>query len=384
MKYLSFDIECCDGKHICEFGYVLFDESFGIIEKECLLINPEHRITLSGKKSRGDMTLCFSDKEYFAAPTFPHRYETIRALLYAPDTVIVGFSLQNDVGFLATACADYGLPPLKFRYKDFQRLYRGYTHANKDVSVGGFVEELGIEGIRFHKSDDDAYAVVLGLQKIAEKEGLNLAETLLMMEEERQKLLREVAREKAKKRLAKIVEGNKKVQNGFLRNYVQKLKRNKQANNAVFSGKVVCIGSSLQKERFSDFVALLDRLYAAGACYTPRTSAIQIFITYDETEDARYNSAKICAQSGKEILFLPFAEALDALGATEEDLRRIDLVPLFYEEPQELSEVKTSKGGATVGQILQNKPNPRRRRRRGGKKHKNPVSPAQNRPASEE
>lgn len=23
MKYLSFDIECCDGRHICEFGYVV-------------------------------------------------------------------------------------------------------------------------------------------------------------------------------------------------------------------------------------------------------------------------------------------------------------------------------------------------------------------------
>lgn len=25
MRYLFFDIECCDGKHICEFGYVITD-----------------------------------------------------------------------------------------------------------------------------------------------------------------------------------------------------------------------------------------------------------------------------------------------------------------------------------------------------------------------
>lgn len=25
MKYLFFDIECCDGHHICEFGYVLIE-----------------------------------------------------------------------------------------------------------------------------------------------------------------------------------------------------------------------------------------------------------------------------------------------------------------------------------------------------------------------
>ena len=28
MNYLSFDIECCNGVNLCEFGYVLFDENF--------------------------------------------------------------------------------------------------------------------------------------------------------------------------------------------------------------------------------------------------------------------------------------------------------------------------------------------------------------------
>lgn len=32
MRYLAFDIECCDGKHICEFGYVITDEKYYIIK----------------------------------------------------------------------------------------------------------------------------------------------------------------------------------------------------------------------------------------------------------------------------------------------------------------------------------------------------------------
>lgn len=28
MRYLAFDIECCDGKHICEFGYVITKDKF--------------------------------------------------------------------------------------------------------------------------------------------------------------------------------------------------------------------------------------------------------------------------------------------------------------------------------------------------------------------
>ena len=36
MKYLSFDIECCDGRHICEFGYVVVDEKFNVLERDCI------------------------------------------------------------------------------------------------------------------------------------------------------------------------------------------------------------------------------------------------------------------------------------------------------------------------------------------------------------
>lgn len=37
MQYLSFDIECCDGKHICEFGYVITDENFKVTKKNVIL-----------------------------------------------------------------------------------------------------------------------------------------------------------------------------------------------------------------------------------------------------------------------------------------------------------------------------------------------------------
>lgn len=47
MRYLSFDIECCDGQHICEFGYVLIDEKFNILERDCITINPEYKFKLT-------------------------------------------------------------------------------------------------------------------------------------------------------------------------------------------------------------------------------------------------------------------------------------------------------------------------------------------------
>ena len=378
MEYISFDIECCDGKHICEFGYVRVDEQFRVAEKECLLINPEHRITLSNRKSLGDMKLAFSDKEYYAAPTFARRYEHIRRLLTDPNVTILGFSLQNDVGFLKTACEEYGLPRILFKYVDFQKLYRAYTGAKQDCSVGAFSQELGIEDLCFHKSDDDAYAVVLGLKKIAEIEGLTLPQTLEELDRRKKEYARELAREKAQNRLKKILDGNKKTQNGFLKNYSQKLKRNKTSENEVFAGKWVCVGSSYQKERFASFVGLLEKLAENGAFYTPRTSGCQVFITFDLNDDARYNSAQICAKNGKKILFLTMEEALEKLGTTEEDLAATDLVALFYEEPTELKEYKSPEGGVTIGDVVSAQPK-KRRKHRGGKKHKKPgAKPSDN------
>ena len=46
MNYLFFDIECCDGNHICSFGYVITNESFEILEKEDIIINPQWRFKL--------------------------------------------------------------------------------------------------------------------------------------------------------------------------------------------------------------------------------------------------------------------------------------------------------------------------------------------------
>ena len=36
MRYLFFDIECCNGRNICEFGYVITDDKFNILEKKIL------------------------------------------------------------------------------------------------------------------------------------------------------------------------------------------------------------------------------------------------------------------------------------------------------------------------------------------------------------
>lgn len=44
MRYLFFDIECCNGRNICEFSYVINDDEFNISEKKDIIINPKKQI----------------------------------------------------------------------------------------------------------------------------------------------------------------------------------------------------------------------------------------------------------------------------------------------------------------------------------------------------
>lgn len=48
MRYLFFDIECCNGRNICEFGYVITDDKFNILEKKILQLTRKTNLILQG------------------------------------------------------------------------------------------------------------------------------------------------------------------------------------------------------------------------------------------------------------------------------------------------------------------------------------------------
>ncbi len=182
MNYLFFDIECCDGAHICEFGYVLSNDQFEVLERDCITINPENKFKLSGRGHESDITLAFSEEQYFASPRFYEVYQRIKKVVEAPDCLIVGFNIKSDQKFLATACGIYGLEKFNFKHVDFQQLYKIYTDSSNVTSVEKIVNTLDIDGIRLHKSVDDAYAVFCAFKRICQKEGMPPAEMIAYLE----------------------------------------------------------------------------------------------------------------------------------------------------------------------------------------------------------
>lgn len=224
MRYLCFDIECCDGQHICEFGYVLIDENFSVLERDCITINPEHKFKLTGREHESDITLAFPEEIYFNSPKFDYYYDRIRSLLTLKNCQIIGFSLTNDAGFLATAYEIYNKEPVPFTYIDFQKLYQGYVKSKNRVSVERIVKELDITDVQLHKSDDDSWAVVRALQVISKKECLSLPETISMLKIRNNNYQSERAKEHNLSLLEKVYSGNERAQREFLKNFIKKVK----------------------------------------------------------------------------------------------------------------------------------------------------------------
>lgn len=165
-RYLFFDIECCDGAHICEFGYVLTDKSFNVQEKKCILINPDAKFTLTGRVGNKDIFLHFTENEYYTKPTFPFYYTEIKNLIETTNQTIIGHSISSDAAFLRTACKRYKLPPINFNFVDSQKIYSEYVNKNR-TSLERAVETLNIENpALLHKSDDDALLTMELLKSI--------------------------------------------------------------------------------------------------------------------------------------------------------------------------------------------------------------------------
>ena len=78
MRYLFFDIECCNGRNICEFGYVITDDKFNILEKKDTTINPENKFNLIGRPGHRDLYLCYDESVYYKSYKFPYYYDEIK------------------------------------------------------------------------------------------------------------------------------------------------------------------------------------------------------------------------------------------------------------------------------------------------------------------
>ena len=160
MKILFFDMEFANGKipgSIYSLGYLVTDEQFNLLQGPTdLLINPDAEWNEYVEKN----ILAYPKETVEAAPKFPLVYDEICALFEECD-LAVGFAVNNDVRALRKNCERYGLPQIRYRAFDTERLCRLMEEHKEAHGLGGYYTAwCGEEPDHRHRSDGDADATM--------------------------------------------------------------------------------------------------------------------------------------------------------------------------------------------------------------------------------
>ena len=162
MKYLFFDIECANcfegtGK-ICEFGYILTDEKFNVLEEDSLKINPCSPFDKKGFAIRG-IKLEEPFEYYKTQPNFKVFYDRIKTLLQQPHQIVVGHGVGSDAKYLLDECNRYKLQPINFEFVDTCELAKLIFKREKGLKLKEvYADFCEVEDVvQNHRSLEDAY-----------------------------------------------------------------------------------------------------------------------------------------------------------------------------------------------------------------------------------
>lgn len=190
MKFLFFDIECSNcfnniGK-MCEFGYVLTDEKFNIITKNCYVMSPgkgrDNRFKLRNRKNQIDIDLAYEEEYYYQQDEFDKYYDKIKKLLEDNDTICFAWASENDMKYLCDSCFRYHKNKYKYTCYDVQKIAYNYLNNNKSGHLKDICNKIvgkdSTINLQEHLSRDDAIMTLLILKQICFLENISSLEYL--------------------------------------------------------------------------------------------------------------------------------------------------------------------------------------------------------------
>ena len=372
MKYFVFDIECCDSVNICEFGYVIANESFEILEKNVLLINPECPFNFSGRSARNDFKLYFSEEEYFRSPKFPSRYNTIKELIEAPDQIVIGHAICNDIGFLKTACKRYGLGPINFKFLDSQKVYGEFFNQSMGNSLANAEVSLNLNKPEYlHKSDDDAKLTLELIESVCKQLEVSITELM--------KLCPTACGNNHRfhyqydgttfKDMLNMIEKNPSILSSKKRlecfkRFTERMVKGDVESDHPLCDTVICFSKEYEKNCNKDTFVLLDKLGDAGCKYSNVISDCDYYVATEEellceTPDihTRYYAA-LYARNEVPVKIITMQEVLELLNVTKAELHSLPMPKVknkaTAKKKQPLN-YTTGNSSSTVGDLLKAK-----------------------------
>ena len=369
MKYLFFDIECCDGVHICEFGYVLTNDTFEILDRGLFLINPEREFNLTGRQGQRDLHLHFSEEEYYNSPLFAEYYDRIKNLLESKDQLVIGHAISNDAEFLRTACRIYKRPPINFEFYDSQKMYSEFFNNKGQISLENAGKKLHLEKVNYlHKSDDDAFLTMTLVQTMCKLMELPLERFILLCptakgESKWNKIhyfledFNEIV--KAIATSGRWISYKKKGK--CIKEFAEKVRPQGDIINSKLTGKKICFSPIFEREKTILCLKLIQLIANNGGTYNTKVSENQYYVKDDaddpQAKKTRYHHAMEMMTDDKVLKVISYDELLVLLKTSWDELEKISLPKLQKKkrnDKEKSSHEHTSqKGkGTTIGELL--------------------------------
>ena len=359
MRYLFFDIECCNGRDICEFGYVITDDKFNILEKKDITINPENKFNLTGRPDGRDLYLYYSEATYYRSNKFSYFYNDIKKLIEYPDQLVVGHAISNDAVFLRIACRRYKLDPINFRFADSQRMFSEFSNIRKSISLENAGESLRVDKPNYlHKSDDDSELTMNLVKEMCKQWDCSLEELIELCDScsgksENNEITYDDFEIRQQKRYEAAKSGiNNNIRGRNYRMFLQFLEGVKTQGDIIESplnGKSLCVSLNYEIGHFKEMLSLVQLLTNHNAKYKMRASDNDIFVTYEMKDDegnlrncSRLKHVNDAMAEGKDIKIISFDELLRILNVTEGELSTMSFpdASSFYKKPKPRQKAK--------------------------------------------
>ena len=343
MNYLFFDIECannhdCTGK-VCEFGYVLTDESLSVLEKDIFLINPDSEF----EQYVIHKIISYKVSDYKKSPKYPEVYEKrIKSLLNMPSTVYVGHGINNDIKFLFDESERYSLPKPSLYAIDASVIWQRYHKEKNQRNLKKLVAELGLGNPKaIHNSEYDALMTLEYIRLLCQKSGMSLSELAnkYFPEEERQELKNYQHHVQGKSNDKAPSPSSKR---GF-RALVPKIEPIGERSTALL-GKKVTVSDLYRTKNYNELLKLIGLIKAQGGeyeLYAERSDIYCTFEAFDENgsklHDNKLGFVKSAILGGNSIKVMPLDDLLDLLGVSHGELQKIpniDTSALFKGDTQ--------------------------------------------------
>lgn len=269
---------------MCSFGYVICDESFSILEKEDIVMDPEDKFDYYLFKKDSKINLAYSKEYYYMQSPFIEYASKIKKILTDAYDGIFGFSVKNDLKYVYQTYQRYNYESFEVKAYDVREIVKAYNKTKKGLLQTALtLDRDNSKRLQAHSSEDDAHLTLNVLKAVCDDLEMSIDEVLELSE------VKEIKYEK--NHTSKQIKQTKKKQdpetlekNKIFNGYYDKI--NNSPTRDTFGGKTVGVSVQIKKE-IDIAVQLARYLYDHGAIMVRELRLADIMVVKDRKDKER-------------------------------------------------------------------------------------------------